>query len=293
VLLAGILLYVTHQNKISNYQELLKKVLGSKIAGIIDFLLSIFLFLGVGIMLSASGAVFYEHLYLPKYLGIFIGFMAVLIALWTGKNGLVASYNILVPVKIILLLLVNMYTAICINNDAIVYYTNSGSYWVIAAILYVAYNFTLAIVVLTEYRQIASRKDGISGAMLGGLVLGLLLLLNIRALANGIPEVFSYEVPMLFIAAKISISVKYIYLMVLWLGIITTAIANTYGFTQRAAKSAGLSFKVMLVLTLTAAVPISFLSFSDLVGMIYPLFGIIGIIIITALIYQYFKDIAF
>lgn len=297
VIFAGILLCVAHNHKISNYQDLLNFVFGSKPAAVIDLLLAGFLFSGISIMLSASGAVFYEHLFLPKIMGILLAYMAILIALLSGKKGLITSYNYLVPVKILLLLAINFYLAIGMKNNFIATYTaslaRSGSlYWVIAGVLYVAYNFTLAMVVLTEYQSITTRRQGVSGAMLGGLILGLLLILNFWSLANGIPQVFAYEVPMLFAAGKINPTAKYIYLLVLWLGILTTAIANTYGFTQRLARFSGLGFRPVLILTLTLALPLSWFSFSHLVGLIYPLFGIMGIIIINALICQYIKDIA-
>ena len=287
---------MVHHQKISSYQDLLNYVLGSKLGTFADLLLAGFLFLGVSIMLSASGAVFCEHLYLSKSVGILLVYVAVLISLLSGKKGLINSYNYLVPIKITLLLAINAYLTFFIKNDAINFYTASlektdSLYWVIASVMYVAYNFALAMVVLTEYQSVTTQRQGIIGSILGGLILGLLLMLNFWTLAKGIPQVFSYEVPMLFMAGKISIFAKYVYLLVLWLGILTTAIANTYGFTQRLVKCTGLGFRPMLILTLTLALPISWLSFSHLVGMIYPLFGILGIIVINALIYQYIKDI--
>lgn len=297
MIFAGILLHLAHHHNISNYQDLLNYILGNKLGAILDMMLAGFLFLGVSIMLSASGAVFSEHLYLPKSYGIMLAYMAVLISLLNGKKGLITSYNYIVPVKVAVLIAINAYMATFIKNNAINSYTASleginSIYWVIAGVMYVAYNFALAMVVLTEYQSVTTRRQSISGAMLGGLILGLLLILNFWTLAKGIPQVFLYEVPMLFMTGKISISAKYIYLFVLWLGILTTAIANTYGFTQRLVKFTGLGFKPVLVLTLTLALPLSWFSFSYLVGMIYPLFGILGLVVINVLIYQYIKDIA-
>jgi len=296
VVLAAVLLQIAHKHKISNYQDLLSFIFASKTAKVIDLFMAGFLFLGISIMLSASGAIFFEHLNLPEYAGILLTYTAVLIALFKGKQGLIASYNYLVPLKILLLLVINFYLAFGMKNHAIFDYTTAlekpvSYYWIIAALLYVAYNFSLAMVVLIEYQSITTRQQGISGAMLGGIILGLLLILNFWALANSIPQVFNYEIPMLFAAGKISRTAKYGYLLVLWLGILTTAIANTYGFTQRLAKYSGTSFRIMLILTLTLALPLSGQSFSNLVGLVYPIFGIMGIIIICALIYKHIKDI--
>jgi len=64
------LVYPAHSQRTSNYQSRLKYLLGSKMGAVIDVLMTGFLFPGIGTVLSASGAVFYEHLYLFKELGI-------------------------------------------------------------------------------------------------------------------------------------------------------------------------------------------------------------------------------
>ena len=113
----GMLLYVAHGQKAANYQDILRYLLGKNLGRAIDFLLAIFLFLGISTMLSASGAVFYEHLYLPKSLGIFLAGMLIIVLLMTGKKGLILSYNILVPVKIILLLSISVYAAFFLEGQ--------------------------------------------------------------------------------------------------------------------------------------------------------------------------------
>ena len=108
----GMLLSMAHRQKIANYQAMLSIMFGPRLGKIVDFLLAIFLFLGLSTMLSASGAVFYEHLYLPKYAGILLAYVAVVIALAAGKKSLIFSYNVLVPVKIMLLLIISGYIAL-------------------------------------------------------------------------------------------------------------------------------------------------------------------------------------
>lgn len=297
IILAAVLLRTAHRHKVSNYQGLLTLLFAGRPAVVLDLLLAGFLFLGISIMLSASGAIFQEHFSWPRSAGIILTYVTVLLALLSGKQGLVTSYNYLVPIKIILLLAVNLYLALGITNEEMGYYLTAlqkpgNFYWAIAAVLYAAYNFTLAMVVLVEYQAITTKKQGVDGAVLGGALLGGLLIINFWALANNLPQVFAYEIPMLFAAGRISQEVKYCYLLILWLGILTTAIANTYGFTQRLSKYGGTNFKTTLFLALSLALPLSWQSFSDLVGWLYPVFGIMGTIIIGALIYRYGKDIA-
>lgn len=292
----GLLLNTAHRYEISNYQNVLTYLLGKRAGRLIDFILAIFLFLGISTMLSASGAVFYEHLFLPKSLGVFMAYSLVVAFLIWGKKGLIFSYNLLVPLKLILLLTITGYVAFFVDNDHIQTYTAymvpvSTDFWILSALLYVAYNFSLAMVVLTEYQTLSSKRAGVAGAIWGGMVLGILVILTYLALSKFLPVVMHYEVPMLYVAGNISLTTKHVYTVVLWIGILTTAIANAYGFAQRFASLTGMSYGLSLFLCMTMALPLSMQSFSGLVGRVYPLFGILGIIIISALVCKSTKDI--
>lgn len=294
--LGGMLLYIAHQNKVSSYQDVLVVLWGRKVAPIIDFFLAIFLFLGISTMLSASGAVFFEHIYLPKGLGVFLAYILVGLFLIWGKKGLVVSYNILVPIKLILLFTITAYAVFFIHGSQIETYTaflrpNDIRFWIISSLLYVAYNFALAMVILTEYQSLTDKRSGIAGGIWGGIVLGLLVLLTYLALSKFLPVILHYEVPMLFVAGNISLTAKHLFTVVLWLGILTTALANTYGFAQRFAKFTGFGYQNCLLIALTLALPIAMQDFSVLVGKVYPLFGILGLFIVSALIYRSTKEL--
>jgi len=292
----ALLLYLAHAHKAANYQDILRHLLGPGLGRAIDVLLAVFLFLGIGTMLSASGAVFYEHMYLPKNLGILLAYILILILLMTGKKGLILSYNMLVPVKIILLVIISGYAALFVEGNqcqiqAQALKTESDWSWIISSVLYVAYNFALAMVVLTEYQSITNRRQGVIGAAIGGLVLGGMVVINYFSLYKFLPTVTHYQVPMLYVAGQVNLTAKHLYTVVLWLGIITTAIANAYGFAQRFSKFTGLSYRICLLLCMTMALPISMQSFSSLVGKVYPIFGILGVSIIAALLYRATKEL--
>jgi uncharacterized membrane protein YkvI len=292
----AMLLYMAHSRKVSNYQDILRHLLGERMGKIVDLFLGIFLFLGISTMLSASGAIFYEHLYLPKGLGVFIAYIVVVILLAAGKKGLIFSYNLLVPVKLLLLIAITGYAAFFFDAhqpEAYAAFLNpyESNNWLLASLLYVAYNFSLAMVVLTEYQSVTTPRGSIPGAMWGGVVLGLLVVIYYLALTRFMPMVTHYEVPMLYIAGNISLSTKWVYLIVLWVGILTTALANAYGFSQRISSLSGLNYSFCLIFCMTMALPLSMQSFSVLVNRVYPLFGALGLVILAALIYKVVKQL--
>lgn len=290
------LMYQAHKMRLSNYQDILAEILGRKVGKMVDFGLTIFLFLGISTMLSASGAIFHEHLYLSKNLGILSAYLMVVVLLISGKKGLIRSYNILVPVKILLLLTIAGWAAFGpLPQDAAAAFQGwtplKQSCWGLSALLYVAYNFSLAMVVLSEYQPISRPADAIIGACWGGLILGLLVCICYLALYRFLPSVQYYEVPMLYIAGRISMSAKHIYTVALWVGILTTALANAFGFVQRFSSLTGMGYGISLFLCMSLALPLALQSFAVLVGGIYPLFGLLGIIILGGIWLRSAKDL--
>ncbi len=293
----GLLLFWANVHYLDNYQAVLRNLFGRRCATIIDALLALFLFLGICIMLAASGAIFYEHINQSKATGIMLAYLGVLIFLFTGRKGMVDSYNLLVPIKFLLLLTIVGYTVLRgvdinpLDTMPLQLVKTGVGNWFVASVLYVAYNFTLAMVVLVEYQPITRPQDGIKGAFLGGLMLGLVALVCYGALLPGIPTVAQYEIPMLFMIGTVSLRAKAVYVVVLWLGILTTAIANSYGFAQRFSEFSGLRYKWSLILTLTMALPLAFQSFAFLVATVYPLLGLLGIVILVALTFKSIKGV--
>ncbi|MGE5397521.1 MAG: hypothetical protein ACM3MK_08320 [Chitinophagales bacterium] len=275
---------------LNNYQSAIKKLFGP-VSTVMDIVLSIFLFLGTCTMLSASGAVFYEHLYLPKNLGIICAYLGIVLFLIGGHNGLVKAYNLLVPTKILLLLI--------LAGSAVLFQSHHPgpvpSYllppvkhsWLLAGILYTAYNFSLAMVVLIEYLKIASPGETIIGATIGGIILGFIIIICYLALSKHLPVILHYEIPMLYVAGSLAPFAKYIYLLVLWLGILTTAIGNTYGFAQRFSHFSGLGYTTSLLVSVSLALPLAFQSFATLVASIYPAFGCAGVVLLITLGVRY------
>lgn len=292
----GLLLFWVNANRLNDYYDVLKSLFGNRLVYIMDALLAIFLFLGVCTMFSASGAVFYEQINHSKITGIGVAYIGVLMFLMTGRQGLVKAYNFLVPIKFLLLLIVAGYAAMVGSKVALAgnvipahMLNPPAADWVLASILYVAYNFALAMVVLSEYRAVTSRQEGISGAVIGGLMLGLVALVCYLAMLPSMPALIHYQIPMLFVAGAVSSQAKMVYTLVLWLGILTTAIANAFGFAQRFSSVTGLGYGVCLFLTVTMALPLATQSFSVLVATIYPLLGLFGLVIMIALTYSLIK----
>ncbi|WP_406677359.1 YkvI family membrane protein [Neomoorella carbonis] len=247
-----------------------------------DLATGAFLFGGLAIMLAGSGAVVQEHFGLAPLTGIMAcGVLAFLASLGKG-HGLLLINAFLVPVML----------AIIIVTAVIAVFFRPGPFhatppaspgglissnWVLNACLYVTYNMVGIAVLLTSLP--ASRK-GVLGAGLGGLFLGVLAYLLVKALRGLSPAGLQAELPLLYLVSGLQPGLVHLYALALWLAIVTTAASNLYGLATRLGQIPALPPWRAAVLILILALPVATCGFINLVSWIYPFFGYLGLVML-------------
>lgn len=88
---------------------------------------------------------------------------------------------------------------------------------------------------------------------------------------------------MLHISSLVGEEYRKIYAIILWIAIFTTALSNGFGFINRFSNK--YKRKVALIFCLSS-IPVAKIGFANLVSIIYPIFGFIGVIIMFFLLYS-------
>lgn len=274
-----------------SHMEIIQYAGGRVIGKVIDAIITVFLFGTFSVMIAGNGALFEQQLHLPSMAGNAI--MAVLTALTvlTGINGVINSISFVVPFLLSAVLL-NSILSIVQNpsNLNAVHPVAGGSglfnNWLLAAILYVSYNTVVSVAILGPLgNEAKDRKTIRNGAILGGLGLGFGAVLIYLALLGNLAEIKDLEVPMIYIAGKVSPVLQVLYAVVLIAEIYTTAVSSLYGFTSRIIDMKKRPVKGRYIVAGSTAVALvsSRLGFANLVRFLYPLIGYCGILILAAL----------
>ncbi len=271
----------------SNYQELMSYLLGPRAGALMDKLSLFMLIGGLGVMLAGSGAVVEEYLGLPEWLGIGLTMLFIVAVLFNGLQGLLTVNVILVPVKLlavsIIACLALVYKGLPAELPAVAQ-KGVGGHWLWASLLYVSYNMVVPLAVLSSMGRTISRKIGVCAGILGGLGLGVTAALVTLAGLAFYPEVANYQVPMLYMASGVSTSLRPLFALLIWVAIVTTAIADAHGFASRLAPQGGKRYRVAGLLACAAVLPLTSIGFADLVSFLYPLFGYAGLLLMGALL---------
>ncbi len=275
-------LEITKENSIQTYKQFLHKIIGTnkQINRIINFIVNAFLLITFYIMIAGFGAYFLQELKIPMFLGGAIGAFICYIIFSKNINGIVKVNEILVPVIVIFIIaLGGMYT-----NNASLLTIKTEAQWgkpFLYSIIYASYNSITLIPMLLSLKNFSqSKKDSMKIAILCGGILTILGIIIFFLLCTDL--IINIEIPLVYIASKLGEVFKYLYGGVIIIAIITSAIAAGYGFIQNIANNSK-EYKYVNAFICITSIFISQIGFSNLVNILYPLFGYLGLMQILAI----------
>ena len=259
---------------------------------IIDSIITFFLFGSFTSMIAGTGALFIQQFNLPSLVGNILMAVITAVTVLTGITGVINSISFVVPFLLIAVIGTSLFSITGSSPDftsSLVFLGENGimSNWLLSSILYVSYNVIISVAILGPLGAEAKDRRAVKiGAVLGGLGLGLGSVMIFLALSGNISEIINLEVPMIYVAGKISYPAQLAYAVVLIAEIYTTAVGSLYGFVSRITNIQRFSLNSVLIVTLTtiAALLASQFGFSNLVKYYYPLVGYGGIVFLICLL---------
>lgn len=134
---------------------------------------------------------------------------------------------------------------------------------------------------LKQYTYKKERKV----AILSTTVFFILALILYIVLLQGGVAANDVELPLIYIINKFGKAYQYIYGIVVVSAIYTSAIAAGYGLAENCSKSKKM-YRNICITICTSAILISKIGFSYLVNLLYPVFGLLGLIQIICIIFR-------
>lgn len=285
-LIGSFLLLKVHKNNIKNYRELINNLFGEKIGFIVDTIITFSLFTGFCVMLSGSGAIFHEEFGLSQNIGIYLMSSICFIVFLFSLKGLSFINSVLVPILIIGILFIGVNVilkeGLSFSNIDGVNLTNKGNIFT-SSFLYVSFNILLVFVVFSSLGPlIEDKKTAIKSGLFGGIILGILGIFILFPLLIYYSEVYLLEIPMFKVTEYVGGIYRKYFSIIIWIAMFTTAIANGFGFNERILK--GEKNPLFSLLFCLLSIPFAKLGFSNLVHILYPIYGYIGGIIIIIMV---------
>lgn len=267
--------------------EYLESVAGRAARPVKLFML-FYLFCGFFTMLAGSGALLSQSFMLPSVVGILLMALVCFVVLSFDLQGIVALNVVLVPCMIFGMIYITVCAALFGAQSAFSLQGLTRGV-LTSAICYVSYNTISAASVLVPLQRGITPKGIRTAAVTGGFILGLLVLIIWTVQSMHFDVLWDSEIPMLKLAAMTGRTQKYVYVIVLFMAICTTAVSQGFGLLghfklkslRQRAKGAGLLCLL--------ALPFSFLGFSTLVAHLYTFFGVSGLIWMVWILIDFYR----
>ena len=252
---------------------------------VFDLLITFFLFAITVVMLAGAGSLLQQWLDLPEVWGSVLATIATVLIVCLDVRQVIAFIGAVTPLLVFLTVVVAAYvvstrtpaTTCCWppRNSS-----RAASQWLVAAFLYVSYNIVAGMPFLVIMGgQASSRRNALWGGVLGGVLLGILMLLIGAAMYLRIDTLGGVSMPMLALATQISPGLGHLMSLAIFGMILNTAVGMLYAFVARILPAGGAPFRLGTSVAGIAALAGSFVGFIKLVGVVYPIYGYIGFLL--------------
>ncbi|MBR5236092.1 MAG: hypothetical protein IKW06_01785 [Clostridia bacterium] len=299
-LLAGALFCILGALILSRSHSLCKKtpkaylntIFGDSGARVLSAVIMVFLCVSFCVMLSGSGAFFVERFSLPVYAGIVVTTLLCLLVFLFDLKGLSVLNLILAPIMLVGTLYVCFYALVTSNTSVWLPQVSSHGRFLPYALFYVGYNMLTSVAVLVPAAGLSpDKKIAAFGGVLGGLVLSCMAFFACLALYFN-HGVWNSDLPLLLLSEKAGMVAYFVYSAVLYMAMLTTAVSTGFSVVQ-SLQSTGMSQKKAAVFVCIAGMPLSFIKFSVLMKNTYVFFGVLGVVLVGGILWNWFRDASF
>ncbi|WP_075618719.1 YkvI family membrane protein [Paenisporosarcina indica] len=280
----------------TSHKEVVYKMSGKYVGRIVDYII-IFTLFGVGVvMIAGAGSIFSQQFGLSSALGSTVMAVIVILTIMLNVQKVIAIIGGVTPFLIITVVFVSIYCLLTMDlsfaelNPIAKEQPTTLPNWFVSAINYVSFNIAVgASMSIVMGGTEKDEKIAARGGLIGGLGLGILIILSHLAIFSKIDTVAGFEMPMLKIVDDISPILGFFMSIILFGMIYNTAVSMLFSFSARFVPMGTTKFRVFVIITGVTAYVASFVGFTKLVTMFYPVVGYLGLFLVGAIIYASFK----
>lgn len=261
--------------KAQSAQDFNQYLFGKNTGNIVNFIMLIGLLAVTSVMISGAGATFEEQIGIPRQYGIIITIVVTLLILSAGLKGVFSINSVIVPIMIIFIIAVSS-TVLgnSLQNIQKTIPTEQWNYkWITNPLTYTALNIILAQSVLVPLASSVNNPKVVKvGGILGGLGLTIMLILSHLVIIS-IPSFHEYHIPMAEAVREINPFFHLFFVVIIIGEIITTVIGNIFGMSRQLHSILNIHPYIFVILLLTVCYIVSYVHYSPLLGILYPLIG--------------------
>lgn len=298
ILICSIISEISLKYNLNSYSDVINVVSPNILGKFTGVITTIYLISSASIILAGSGALLNQFFGIPKIIGTLIMTTVTILVLLKGTDGLIKINAIIVPSLIIIISLIfilyitfdnsGFNLSLLRNNEV------RSKNWFVSSVLYSGYNILCCCGVLVPLSTKIKKKSSIFwGVVIGSIFLTIICLcINFMLMINQ-PQIYEYQIPLLYIANRFGKVIQMLLLMVIWCEMFSTEVSDIYSISKTLDNTFKIKYKHSIFIVIAIAIPISQIGFGNLIEVLYPLFGLLSLIFIFQCIYFYIRKFKF
>ncbi|WP_047980385.1 YkvI family membrane protein [Ornithinibacillus contaminans] len=276
------IMMISHHYQATEYRPVLKEIVGKRLLPIYDVMVFLYLYTTTVVMLSGSGATG-QAFNLPYWWGIAFIVIMLVVLFMRDISGVLSINQFILPILIIGLLYVLL--TFTVDQKLNIFSHWREQYNWTAAFPFTALNILPLVAVLGAIgNKIVSKREILVASLGSGLILGVLTYIYNNSLIQIADEILLYEIPLFAILKSYPFQMVLFMTILLWFAIFTTAASGVLGITTRLLSYFKLPFWLLVFLILATMIPLTTLGFSTLISVLYPLYGLLNLYVLTRLL---------
>ncbi|MGJ9385308.1 hypothetical protein CR203_17160 [Salipaludibacillus neizhouensis] len=276
-----VIMTISQNHGSEHYLPILEQLMGKKLTKLYDGMIILYLFSTTVIMMAGGGATL-EVLHVSYWYGVMIlAFLLVLLFIW-GINGMTSINALIIPLLIFFLVTTLLVFQKSVGWDMGFEWTKQAN-WP-SAFTFTALNILPLIAVLGAIGSKIKHRGEIWIASIGSAsTLGVISYLYNQSLIQVAQEVMIYEIPLFAILKNYPYFMVLVMSGLLWAAIFTTAASGMLGLCTRLQPLIKIPFWALALVLSILMMPLTTFGFSKLVGILYPLYGLLNLYILASI----------
>ena len=280
-----------------NHEEVFTQISHPIITRILDFVLIAGSFIMGFVMIAGAGSNLEQQFGLPFWVGGLICSLLIITVSFMDFDKITSVLGVFTPIMIVMIFIITGYSFIGKSHDWAALDTIAHTikpatsnvwfsvinYYSLCAMTAVSMAFILGGSVV---------RIGIAekGGTRGGLLVGLVVFIAAISIYANLDTVKDADLPILAIANQIHPWLAYIYAITVFSLIFNTAFSLFYSIARRFANGSTKRMRIVIIFVVTIGYICSFFGFKDLISILYPILGYMGLLLLIILIYGWLRD---
>ncbi len=280
-----------------NHEEVFAQISHPIITRLLDFVLIAGSFIMGFVMIAGAGSNLEQQFGLPFWIGGLICSLLIITVSFMDFDKITNVLGIFTPIMIVMILIITGYSFIGKSHDWATLDTiartikpATSNVWLSVINYYALCAMTAVSMAFILGGSVVRIGIAEKGGTRGGLLVGLVVFIAAISIFANLDTIKDADLPILAIANQIHPWLAFIYAITVFSLIFNTAFSLFYSIARRFANGNIKRMRIIIIAVVTLGYICSFFGFKALIGILYPILGYMGILLLIILIYGWLRD---